>query len=302
MNGEPIVPDRDSGGGDLLSSRIKSRRPKLDLVRLPLPGGQAVVRGGGALPIESPAVVVLALEAERIENLHLVPALHVDPGIAAGLASGGGHGGRLELDVQQKVAERAGGFTTNLQQPLGREPGSFELGRRAPIEQHDRPGGRDRTDGGAGAVDGEQAANLATAVVEHLHRLTQPDVQPVGGLEFQQIVLPAAGAGEPPVDEPPLAGEPATILHPRVLPFTQVADLQPDGHPPGGKQETAHVFALPARGGAGLTAAGGTGEPAEQGKADRGDREAEQRGGREHGTPGGSNRQGLSNPTGSTGP
>jgi hypothetical protein len=59
-------------------------------------------RGGDA--VDAAAVVVLAVEAVTVEDLHLVAALDVDAAVAASLTLGLGQVGYAELDVEVEAA------------------------------------------------------------------------------------------------------------------------------------------------------------------------------------------------------
>ena len=103
---DAVLPDGEACVGGLLVGGVELRRPEADVVGLPALRLAAGVGARRALAVDRAAVAVAALQAEGVEHLHLVAALHVDAAVAAVLS--GVRGVLLrhhELDVQPARAE-----------------------------------------------------------------------------------------------------------------------------------------------------------------------------------------------------
>src|SRR5439155_1533611 len=76
-----VVADRDLGSRRALAARIEARGGEVDVVGLPAQGRQAHVDLRLELLIEAAAFVVLALEAEAVEDLAFVAVLEIDAAV-----------------------------------------------------------------------------------------------------------------------------------------------------------------------------------------------------------------------------
>src|SRR6266511_2938758 len=83
MNRHPVVFDADDGVFELLPSFVEIRRHEVDVVGLPGQRGITHIQGRRRSRVDTPALVVLALESERIDHLDLVSVLKINPAIAA---------------------------------------------------------------------------------------------------------------------------------------------------------------------------------------------------------------------------
>ena len=118
---DAVLPDADARRLDLPAA-LELGGVEVDVVGLPDGGGLAGVDAWGGHLVDSPAVVVPALEAVAVEDLDLVAALEIDAAVAAPLALGLGHVGDAELDVEPEVA---------VERPPGLDVAPLDLHRAA---------------------------------------------------------------------------------------------------------------------------------------------------------------------------
>ena len=90
-------------GGSLLAV-LANRRREFDVVTLPDGRGLARIDQRGGDAVDGRAIVVLALQAIAVENLHFVASLDIDAAVAPALALGLWHVGHAKFDVQLEFA------------------------------------------------------------------------------------------------------------------------------------------------------------------------------------------------------
>ena len=105
MDEHAVVLHGEGGVLGLLAVSIELRLGELDVVGLPGERGEAHVHERAVLGVDAAALVVLALEAEAVEHLHLVTILQIDAAVAAILTAPGGLEGQEEFNVQREVGE-----------------------------------------------------------------------------------------------------------------------------------------------------------------------------------------------------
>ena len=131
-----VVTGGQPGVGRFLAGLVVSCRDEIDVVGLPLQRWQAHVQVRILDLVNPAALVVLAGQPERVKDLHLVSALHVDAAVAAALTPTGRGVVQLELHVQVKISEVAEAGHSLAKQPLIKPPTLEVLGGR-PVKEHD---------------------------------------------------------------------------------------------------------------------------------------------------------------------
>src|SRR5262249_48704158 len=90
---------------DLFATAVETRGREVNVIRLPRERRQAHIHERRVLRVEAAAFVVLALEAEAVEDLEFVAVLHVDAAVGPALPAGVRHERQEELQVNLVVLE-----------------------------------------------------------------------------------------------------------------------------------------------------------------------------------------------------
>src|SRR5262249_6929603 len=77
VDGHAIVLQGEDGVGGLLAGAVEAGGPELEVVGLPGQGWETEVEAGGRVLVDGRTIVLLRVEAEAVEDLHLVAALEV---------------------------------------------------------------------------------------------------------------------------------------------------------------------------------------------------------------------------------
>ncbi len=144
---------------DLLAVGVVFGSGEFRVVGLPHQGRQAHVDGRIFDAVDAACFVVLADEAERIEDLGFVAALVVDATVAASLPAGLRHEGGHELDVKAMASELSDAGCAFHQKPFWTDPSALEVIGVGSVEEHDGAGGRFFSEGGAFPFDAEERAS-----------------------------------------------------------------------------------------------------------------------------------------------
>ena len=98
---------------------VELGRRVVDVVGLPGQRRKAHVHARRLDAVDAAALVVLALQAERVEHLHFVAALQIAAAVAAPLSARRRHERQQKLDVQLAVAELVAAGGAGGEQALG---------------------------------------------------------------------------------------------------------------------------------------------------------------------------------------
>ena len=158
VNQHAVVPHGDPGVGGLLPVLAVLGRGEVDVIGLPLEGGETHVQVGILDGIDATALVVFAGEPKRIKHLHFVTSLQVAAAVGATLTTASRFVRQAELEVQLVTLKLGDAVGALHQQAVLGHLARLEILGGLAIEQHGCALGRLGTERRAladGTFDGE---------------------------------------------------------------------------------------------------------------------------------------------------
>ena len=231
MNDHAVVSNRRTGIFGFIPLIVVSSSGKVDVVGLPRERGQAHVHDRLADRVNSAALIVFAIEPKRVQNLQLIPTLHVNPTVAPSLPTTLRHEWSSKFDMKMVISKFLFGETVGgSQKPPFDQLTVFEPLCGRSIKEHHRVFGWLGPEGRALSLGLLEFGNLIiVAVVGRDRAVLQhgPAITILRGKFDFAVSQGPFGSDRLTPAGPPLTGQTAVVADQIKFPFSKSDNLDP---------------------------------------------------------------------------